>query len=127
MSINRQFSILYIEDNEPNQQIIRLMLERRKDLTVSCADDGINGIKVARTILPDVILLDISLPDIDGYDVLSVLKNTPETAQIPIIAVSGDLPRFGHSSQAHLFAKYLRKPIEISPLYEAINEVLPVH
>lgn len=123
MTGKSRVQVLHIEDNETNRQIIRLILERRDNLLLSSASDGTSGIHMARELIPDLILLDISLPDIDGYQVLAALKENPETASIPVIAISGGYWDSTAASQ-HSFTKYLSKPIEIEPLYSAIDECL---
>jgi len=89
-----------------------------------CAD-GTSGVAMARNQLPDIILLDISPPDIDESMVLATLKEDQSTAKIPVIALSGHAatPTAGADS-AFAFDRYLTKPIPIAPLYLAIDEVL---
>jgi len=118
------YSVLYIEDNEANRLLIQLILERKEYLELFAATDGRSGIKAAQEILPDVILLDISLPDMNGYAVLAALRNDPATHQIPVIAISGEFPPRIPRDAPFVFEKYLPKPIEIAPLYEAIDEFL---
>lgn len=116
--------ILYIEDNQATRQLVQLILERKDYLTLTMAADGKSGIKAARDVHPDLVLLDISLPDMDGYAVLTALRSDPATAKIPVIAISGDFPPLIPANTTHRFEKYLRKPIEILPLYQAIDELL---
>ena len=92
MTATPPYSILYIEDNEANRQLVELVLGRRKDLTISFAMDGLSGLKSIENQPPDLLLLDLSLPDIDGYTVLSLVKGNPLTADLPIIIISGDFP-----------------------------------
>ena len=124
MSKTKQyFQILHIEDNATNRNIIQLILERRNNLRLSAAEDGTSGVLMARELHPDLILLDISLPDITGYQVLARLKEFPETSTIPVIAISGGY-REENAAFPYAFEKYLAKPIEIEPLYQAIDELL---
>ena len=125
MTEKRIFSVLYIEDNEANRLLIELVLERRENIKLFSATDGQNGINKAKEILPDLILLDISLPDMNGYAVLSALREDPATARIPVIAISGEYPPQIPMNAPFVFDKYLPKPIEIVPLYQAMDELLP--
>ncbi len=124
MTDQRIYKILYIEDNQANRQLVQLILERKEYLTLFMAADGKSGIETARRDLPDLILLDICLPDMDGYAVLTALRTNPATENIPVVAISGEFPPQIPENSPYLFAKYLSKPIEITPLYRAIDELL---
>lgn len=103
---------------------MQLILERKEYLSLICAAEGESGIRAAKTQLPDLILLDISLPDINGYAVLAALKQDPATANIPVVAVSGDCPSRISQDSLFSFDKYMTKPIAIEPLYKTIDEFL---
>lgn len=120
------YSVLYIEDNEANRLLIELVLERRENIKLFSSTNGRSGIKKAQEVLPDLILLDISLPDMNGYAVLNVLRNDPSTAKIPVIAISGEYPPQIPKDAPFVFDRYLPKPIEILPLYQAMDELLHI-
>ena len=80
-------NVLLIEDNELNRDMLTRRLER-KEFIVSCAEDGQSGIDMAKNEMPDIILLDLSLPVIDGWNVARQLKADPNTKDIPIIALT---------------------------------------
>ena len=80
-------NVLLIEDNELNRDMLKRRLER-KEFTVSCAEDGQSGIDMAKNKMPDIILLDLSLPVIDGWNVARKLKADLDTKDIPIIALT---------------------------------------
>lgn len=124
MTEKRTYSLLYIEDNEANRLLLQLILERKEYLELYAASDGKSGIKTAQEIVPDIILLDISLPDMNGYAVLAALRKDPATENIPVIAISGEFPPQIPKDAPYVFEKYLPKPIEIVPLYQAIDELL---
>jgi len=115
-------TILYIEDNRANQLLVEMILERRQGLRLLTADTGAAGLETAKREHPDLVLLDISLPDIDGYAVLQALRAHPETSNLPVVAISGDLPKTTQLGQS--FTRYLKKPIEIAPLFQVIDELL---
>jgi len=80
-------NVLLIEDNELNSDMLKRRLER-KEFIVSCAEDGQRGIDMAKNEMPDIILLDLSLPVIDGWNVARQLKADANTKDIPIIALT---------------------------------------
>ena len=83
-------TVLYIEDNPVNAMIVSELLARRADLTLHLAVDGVSGLASARALKPDLLLLDMQLPDLDGMHVLQALKADPATAAIPCIALSAN-------------------------------------
>jgi PAS domain S-box-containing protein len=83
-------TVLYVEDNPINALIISELIARRPDLTLHIAPDGTSGVRQAQALRPDLILLDMQLPDFDGHEVLRRLRADPATEQIPVIAVSAN-------------------------------------
>jgi two-component system cell cycle response regulator DivK len=80
-------TVLLIEDNEQNRYLVTFLLEQQ-GYTVVWAPDGARAIEIARTLQPDLILLDIQLPVMDGYGVARALRGMPALAKVPIIAVT---------------------------------------
>jgi len=80
-------TVLVIEDNEQNAYLASILLEAR-GYKVVCAADGFRGLELARTIKPGLILLDIQLPTMDGYDVARQLRGIESLRDVPIIAVT---------------------------------------
>lgn len=114
------YKVLYIEDNEANMQLVELVLARRPELMFLSATNGKDGVTVAEQERPDVILLDLSLPDMDGLEVLQNLKKIPGLAQIPVISLSG-----GAEPDSSLgFFSSLSKPLDIINLYSAVDKAL---
>jgi len=79
-------SILIVDDSDLNVAVLVDMLKH--DFELSVAKDGMEAIEVARNVIPDLILLDIVLPKMDGYEVIKILKEDPSTSEIPIIFVT---------------------------------------
>jgi two-component system, cell cycle response regulator DivK len=79
--------ILYIEDNEDNVYMLSRRL-RKHGFEVSIASDGEQGVEMARSEKPDLILMDLSLPSLDGWEATRLLKEAPDTRAIPIVALS---------------------------------------
>jgi PAS domain S-box-containing protein len=123
-SVN-QTTILYIEDNAANLRVIEAMFRRYPTLALLSAVTGEEGLELARRHRPDTILLDIHLPDMDGYAVLKVLQEDDELRTIPVIALSGDaLPIDIERGLSAGFRRYLTKPVKVNELMTAITELL---
>lgn len=84
--VDNENTILIVDDVQVN--IILLAELLKKHYQVKTANNGIDAINIAKSILPDIILLDIMMPDMDGYEVCKILKDTPETKHIPIIFIT---------------------------------------
>jgi CheY-like chemotaxis protein len=116
--------ILIIEDNEKNRKLSRDVLEVRDYRTLE-TDTGEEGIRLAREHEPDLVLLDIHLPGIDGIETFRRLRADPVTASIPVIAVTASaMPDDRTQINAVGFDRYLSKPINIKLFLEAVGEVL---
>lgn len=79
--------ILIVEDNELNRDMLQRRLERN-GFDVQCAVDGPQGIEMARTMLPNIILMDVALGEMDGWEATQLLRSDPRTADIPVIALT---------------------------------------
>ncbi|MHB1085741.1 MAG: hybrid sensor histidine kinase/response regulator [Thiobacillus sp.] len=118
-------TLLYVEDNPANLMLVEHIIADHPQLHMLSAHDGHQGIALARTYLPDVILMDINLPGISGLDALQVLHADPATAHIPVIALSANaMPRDIEKGLAAGFFNYLTKPIKINGLMEALDKAL---
>ncbi|MDZ4252446.1 MAG: ATP-binding protein [Sulfuritalea sp.] len=115
-------TLLYVEDNPANLELVEQLVARRPELSLLSAADGKLGKEFALAYQPQVIVMDINLPDISGLDVMKSLRADPSTAHIPIIALSANaLP--GDIAQALQagFYRYLTKPIKIEEFMEALD------
>lgn len=119
--------ILYVEDNEDNIFMLTRRL-RRKGYDVSVAKDGEEGVEKALSEQPDLILMDLVLPVLDGWEATRKLKSLPGTREIPVIAVSSHAMS-GDRDKALAAGcdDYHTKPIEFERLLEAITAHLPNH
>jgi two-component system cell cycle response regulator DivK len=118
-------TILYVEDNDLNRKIVRDML-RRTPYQLLEATDGEAGIAMARTECPDLILMDIQLPKISGLEAMRVLRQAPETADTPIIAITSFALSGDHQKAKDAGASaYLAKPYSPRELLEMIRELVP--
>jgi CheY-like chemotaxis protein len=123
--VDAQHLLLYIEDSLANIQLVEQLVSRRPDLKLLTAKTGYTGIEMARQYFPDVIIMDINLPDISGLQALEILQKDTETAHIPVLALSSDA--FPGSIKAGLkagFYRYLTKPYRIDVFLEQLDETL---
>ena len=123
----RKRIVLYIEDSSTNRQLLRCIIDLRPDLTLLEAEDGTQGLEMVRHHRPDLILLDIHLPDMDGFTVFKHLQKNPDTAHIPVVAMSGSAaPADIQRGLTAGFKKFLSKPINIRELYNTFDVILGV-
>jgi CheY-like chemotaxis protein len=117
-------TILLVEDNEDNQAIYRVILEH-SGYRVIIAGDGERGVALARESLPDAILMDISIPIIDGLQATRMLKADPVTAHIPIIILTAHAMAEDRASAFEAGGDaYLSKPVEPKRVAEEVRRVL---
>ncbi|MHB1141219.1 MAG: hybrid sensor histidine kinase/response regulator [Sulfuricaulis sp.] len=118
-------TLLYVEDNQANMQLVEQLIARRPDMRLLMAGDGSHGIALARTHQPEVILMDINLPGINGFQALKILRDDPATAHIPVLAISANaMPRDIQRGLEAGFLSYLTKPIRINEFMQALDRAL---
>jgi len=121
----REHTLLYVEDNPANMKLVEQIIARHPDLRLLTAVNGKSGIEIARASRPDVILMDINLPDINGFEALKILRSDPATVEIPIIAVSANaMPQDVERGLKAGFFRYITKPIKVSEFMEAMEMAL---
>jgi PAS domain S-box-containing protein len=118
-------TLLYVEDNQANMELVAQLVARRPDLRLLSAGDGMSGIALARTHQPQVILMDINLPDISGIEALKILRQDPTTKHIPVLAISANaIPRDIEKGLAAGFTCYLTKPFKVNEFMQALDQAL---
>ena len=116
--------ILIVEDNEMNRDMLSRRLERR-GFEVSLASDGKQGIEVAESILPDIILMDMSLPVLDGWEATKQLKSKKETQHIPILALTAHAMGMDVKRTLDVGCDDIEtKPINFTRLLEKIEKMI---
>jgi len=114
-------TILLVEDNERNRKLVRTILEFRGYQVVEC-EDGEPSLELARTHRPALVLMDIQLPTMDGITALGRLRADPETAGIPVVAVTASVtPGERDRVVAAGFNGYVSKPIDVSTFGEMVD------
>jgi len=114
--------VLYIEDNASNVDLVAAILRHRPSVKLQGAANGESGLAMARALRPDLILLDLHLPGINGMDVLRALREDPATSSIPVVVVTADATV--HQRQRMLGAgarAYLTKPIDVHEFLSLID------
>ena len=105
-------TLLLVEDNEDNR-IIYCTVLRHLGYEVIEAQDGVKAVELARSVQPDLILMDISIPRMDGWEATRILRGDPRTSDIPIIALTAHALADDRERATEVgFSSYLAKPIE---------------
>jgi CheY-like chemotaxis protein len=118
-------SILLVDDDADLVELLDYVLVE-EGATVRTATTAREALKVVRTSRPDVMLLDIAMPEIDGYELLTVIRRDPALSKIPALAVTGyTAGREKHRSRAAGFAKHITKPFDIATLVNLIATLAP--
>ena len=113
--------ILYIEDNPDNRMLVRRVLQV-EGYTVIEAPDGPTGIRIATEQIPDLILMDINLPDVDGYEITARIKQLPGLAKVPVIALTANVMKGDREKCLEAGAsEYLAKPVTTEQLLSALR------
>ena len=117
--------VLYIEDNEDNVYMLRMRLELLGDFEILAAEDGQKGCEIAAVEKPDIILMDLEMPVVDGWEATRRLKSNPQTRDIPVIALSAHALS-GERAKALAAGcdEYDSKPIEFDRLVATMRRVV---
>jgi len=118
-------TLLYVEDNKANLNLVEQLIARRPDMRLLSAGDATRGIALARSERPEVILMDINLPGISGIQALEILRADPTTEHIPVLAISANAMSrdIARGLEAGFF-RYLTKPIKVAEFMDALDQAL---
>jgi len=120
-----KYQVLYIEDNPANLRLVSHIFARKDHIQLLTAHTPELGIELAFAHQPDLILLDINLQGIDGYQVLEVFKSDPELKKIPVIAVTANaMPRDVTRGKEAGFVEYLTKPLDVENFTKVVDQWL---
>ncbi|HWH74565.1 MAG TPA: CHASE domain-containing protein, partial [Methylibium sp.] len=124
-AVYRSRHVLYIEDNDINVEVMRGILAQRPQVRLEIATTGLDGLAAVRTAPPDLVLLDLGLPDIGGLTLLQHLKADQRTADIPVVIVSADaLPAQIQAARRAGAVRYLTKPVSVEDTLTVVDELL---
>lgn len=122
---DQRYSLLYVEDNLVNLKLMAETFEQIPNIEMISASSGEKGLELIQVKIPDLIILDIHLPGMDGYEVLKHLKENPQTRTIPVLALSANaMPESIEKGLLLGFADYFTKPVEMQPFLLRIAELL---
>ena len=122
---NERYDVLYIEDDSLAFKSVKLLLGNQRALKVLQATNGKTGVALAQTRQPKLILLDLTLPDIHGSEVISRLQKNPATSPIPVVVMSADATPSQIERLLVLGARnYLTKPFDVEPFLAVVDEIL---
>jgi len=125
---DRKFTLLYIEDNPANIELVRQTLERRTDVKLVSAPDAKTGLKIARKQHPQLILMDIHLPGMSGLEAFQELKKHKVTQSIPVIVLSADAMSQDIQRAIDMgFHSYLTKPLDLALLLKTVDGFIQQH
>jgi two-component system cell cycle response regulator DivK len=117
--------LLYVEDNDDNVYMLKMRLELLGDFEVLAAEDGEKGCELAATEQPDLILMDLEMPVIDGWEATRRLKTNPQTRAIPIVALSAHaLAGDREKAMAAGCDEFDTKPVEFERLVATVRRIL---
>ncbi|MBD3669576.1 MAG: response regulator [Gammaproteobacteria bacterium] len=120
---NGDYNILYVEDNPANLTLVQHILSRIEGVSLHTETSGIDGLSTARRMIPDLIILDINLPEMEGTEIAQALKADTNTQDIPLIAISANaMPSDINRALNVGFEDYLTKPINVEEFIEVINK-----
>ncbi len=121
----KKTTILYVEDNPVNIELMRQILSNRPQIELTVVKTAITGIQKAQALSPDLILMDIQLPDMDGLTAFKKLKDDPKTKDIPVIAITANAMLYQASSALDMgFAAYITKPIDVISFLRIIDNAI---
>lgn len=124
---NQKYMLLYVEDNRTNVSLVAQILKTRPEIVLMSAHTGEMGLELAHLYHPDIILLDINLPGMDGFEVLKHLKNHEDTHNIPILALTAnDTTSHLERGQSAGFLSYIIKPLDIKNFLDTIEMALGI-
>lgn len=121
----RHRRVHYVEDNETNVEVMRGMLAQRPQISLEVSTLGLDGLTAIRRHPPDLILLDMNLPDVDGLELLRELQRDPDCAPIPVVVVSADAtPARIEETLAAGARRYMTKPLNLGSFLGMLDELL---
>lgn len=119
-------TILYVEDNPENRLLVRRIL-LSEGFTVLEASNAMQGLEIVQTQHPDLILVDINMPDMDGYTLTGRLKALPHLSDVPIVALTANVMRGDRERTLEAGCDgYIQKPIDVDNLSQQINRFLVI-
>ncbi len=125
LAINRPKLVLYVEDNPSNIRVMQQFFTHHPQLELDIAEEAVLGLYKARVKRPDLIIMDINLPGMDGFEALNILRHDQATKSIPVIALSANaMPQDIERGNLAGFDRYLTKPLNFNSFTQTLNQLL---
>ena len=126
--MENKYQVLYVEDNPANMRLVEQLLKTFPDIALTGAETAEEGLAIAQQQIPDLILMDINLPGMNGYEALVELKKLDATKAVPVVAISAnalasDLEKGSDAG----FADYITKPINLQNFFSTIKQHLNIN
>ena len=119
------YQVLYIEDNPANIKLVTSILTQRRHIRLATAHTPALGLDLALSRIPDLILLDINMPDMDGYDLMHIFQGNAGLKNIPVVAITANaMPHDQARSRRAGFAEYLTKPLDVARFLQVVDALL---
>jgi signal transduction histidine kinase/CheY-like chemotaxis protein len=123
--VDRQYKVLYVEDNPANMRLMEQVLNHRTNIHLLKAHEPLLGLELAAQHQPDIIMLDINLPGMSGYEVLQILHQNNEMQDTPVLAISANaMPSDIQKGLDAGFSHFVTKPIKVQELLDIIDEII---
>jgi two-component system, cell cycle response regulator DivK len=124
-SSNEKTTILYVEDNPDNRVLVRRIL-MSEDYAVLEAVNAVDALNILKNTRPDLILMDINMPDMDGYTLTATIKAMPGFERVPILALTANVMRGDKEKTLEAGCDgYIQKPLDIDLLIREVERFLP--
>lgn len=125
LQVDGKKTILYVEDNTSNQKLMERLMSRYPAIDLHITSLGVQGLYLARSLKPDLVILDVNLPGINGFELVQILKKDQGTAHIPVIALSANVLAYDIEKGVQSgFDRYLTKPLDLAQLINVFNEMM---
>ena len=123
--MSKKYNVLYVEDNPANMRLVEQLLKTFPDIELSGAETAEDGLDMARQQTPDLVLMDINLPGMNGYEALEELKKIETTSSVPVVAISANaLASDVEKGLEAGFSDYITKPINLQAFFATIKRHL---
>ncbi|QKQ25343.1 PAS domain S-box protein [Candidatus Reidiella endopervernicosa] len=124
-NVDHEYTVLYVEDNPANLRLIERLMKKVEHVGLVSASNAEDGLELARSLLPNLILMDVNLPGMSGIEALHELRRDALTEKIPVIAISAAaLPGNIEKGLNEGFDEYLTKPIDVNEVLRVISQVI---
>jgi len=125
--MSKKYNVLYVEDNPANMRLVEQLLKTFPDIELVGAETAEDGLEMAQKDVPDLVLMDINLPGMNGYEALDELKKIEKTKDVPVVAISANALASDVEKGINAgFSDYITKPINLQAFFTTIKKHLNI-